>query len=82
MWQGTPRNDDPVYTVCGLETCIPCGNSDTNNYYDSYSSDCGCEYNYYDSGYTYYDYYYNTYSYSYHASPDNEEPKEVAEDVS
>ena len=24
MWEGIPRNENPAYTICGLETCIPC----------------------------------------------------------
>ena len=60
------------------------GSTGTYNQYDDYSTnDCACDYSYGDNGgYTYYDYYYNTYSYSYHASPDNGEPKEAADDVS
>ena len=24
MWEGVPRNEDPVWTECGLEECILC----------------------------------------------------------
>ena len=39
MWQGTPRNDNPAYTVCGLDECIPCSNGDKK----TDSSGDGCD---------------------------------------
>jgi hypothetical protein len=24
MWKGVPRNEDPVWTECGLDECIEC----------------------------------------------------------
>ena len=29
MWKGVPRNEDPVYTECGLEDCVLCPEIDT-----------------------------------------------------
>lgn len=43
MWKGVPRNEDPVYTVCGLEECIPCDDvSDPANGCEDYASENNC----------------------------------------